>query len=170
MNLFAKFCLFISVFMLLFSCNNQVRKHCCDTDVQQFTQDSVKVYAPNAFTPNKDGLNDYWTYSINKPEAFIQHQLTISKNNVALVSKVDTAIVKYDGMLNGKELKENVLDYKLVLIRTDSSAVTLKGTICLRKETPMCFGEIESCRFPDQIDPNDGFINTTNDLIDKSCN
>jgi hypothetical protein len=39
---------------------------CCGTQPVEFTYDMKKVYVPNVFTPNKDGINDYFAPSINE--------------------------------------------------------------------------------------------------------
>lgn len=156
-----------------FSCNQAVKKHCCDTGSQSFTSDSVKVYLPDAFTPNGDGINDIFTYYINKPEAFVLHRLIISKGNILAFDKQDTTTIVWEGLVDGKKAKENVLDYKLILKRanaiTADSIVELKGTVCLRREVPICATEVTNCKFPDQFDAQTGAVNPTSENLDRNC-
>lgn len=162
----------IATFGLL-ACNQDVKKRCCDTGSQSFISDSVKVYVPDAFTPNGDGINDIFTYYINKPEAFVMHRLIVSKGNVLAFDKQDTAKIVWDGLIDGKKAKENVLNYKLTLKRanatTADSLVELKGTICLRREVPICATEVANCKFPDQFDAQTGAVNPTSENLDTNC-
>ncbi|GGM82635.1 hypothetical protein GCM10010967_12890 [Dyadobacter beijingensis] len=38
---------------------------CCGTQPVEFTFSAKKVYMPNVFTPNRDGVNDYYAPNIN---------------------------------------------------------------------------------------------------------
>ena len=99
----------IATFGLL-ACNQDVKKHCCDTGSQSFISDSVKVYVPDAFTPNGDGINDIFTYYINKPEAFVMHRFIVSKGNVLAFDKQDTAKIVWDGLIDGKKSKGKCIE------------------------------------------------------------
>jgi gliding motility-associated-like protein len=158
--------------LTLFACNEELKKHCCDTSAQSFTSDSVAVFVPNAFTPNKDGINDVFTYQINKPELFTKHQLKVFKGALIAFDKQDTQTIVWDGLVAGKEAKENVLDYILLLKRKDvttaDSIIQLTGKVCLRKKTPICAGEMTNCRFSDQLNEV-GFTNPTNEKLDTDC-
>jgi len=162
----------LALSLTLFACNQELKKHCCDTSAQFFTSDSVTVFVPNAFTPNKDGINDIFTYQINKPELFTKHELKVYRGAVIAFDKQDTQPIVWDGLIAGKEAKENVLDYILLLKRKDittaDSIVELKGKICLRKKIPICAAEMTNCRFLDQLSPL-GFSNPTNEILDNNC-
>ncbi len=167
---------FISFFCLIsgiFACNQAVKKHCCDTGSQSFVKDSVKVYVPDAFSPNGDGINDTFTYFINKPEAFVEHRLIVSKGSVIAFDQIDSSIIAWNGLIVGKKAKENVLNYRLLLKRahatTADSVVDIRGTICLRQNLPICATEVQRCSFPDQFNAQTGSVNATNENLDNSC-
>lgn len=166
--------LILAIFTLcIISCNQEVKKHCCDTGSQSLISDSIKVFVPDAFTPNGDNINDDFVYFINKPEAFVMHRLIISKGSVLAFDKIDSSAIAWNGLIDGKTPRENVLNYKLLLKRpnvaTADSVVEVKGTVCLRKASPICATEVSMCKFPDQFNAQTGAVNTTNEPLDNDC-
>jgi gliding motility-associated-like protein len=85
----------------------------CGTDV-----DSVKVhvfrgiYVPNAFSPNQDGLNDYWTIPALKAYADYEVKVFNRWGQLMYKSKNNTA---WDGSFNGKALPTGVYPYVIDL-------------------------------------------------------
>lgn len=68
---------------------------------------------PNTFTPNRDGINDYW--SIPNLHLFPQARVMIFNRNGNKVFEATGGNIRWDGRSNGKELPAGVYYYVLDL-------------------------------------------------------
>lgn len=68
---------------------------------------------PNTFTPNRDGINDYW--SIPNLHLFPQARVSIFNRNGNKVFEATGGNIRWDGTSNGKELPAGVYYYILDL-------------------------------------------------------
>lgn len=168
-----KFLFLAGTITAFFACNQAIHKHCCDTSSQSFISDSVKVFVPTIFTPNGDGVNDIFTYFTNNEKAFSLHRLIVSKGNIVAFDKQDSAIIRWDGLIDGKKAKENVLNYRILLRRanatTADSIVDIRGTVCLRNQAPICTDEVTNCSFPDQFNSVNGVVSATTEPLLETC-
>ena len=77
--------------------------------------DSVKVhvfkavYVPNAFSPNNDGLNDYW--NIPALKAYSEYEILVFNRYGEVVYKSKNINTPWDGNLKGKALPTGVYPY-----------------------------------------------------------
>ena len=77
--------------------------------------DSVKVhvfkavYVPNAFSPNNDGLNDYW--NIPALKAYAEYEILVFNRYGEVVYKSKNINTPWDGNLKGKALPTGVYPY-----------------------------------------------------------
>ncbi|KQS23826.1 gliding motility-associated C-terminal domain-containing protein [Dyadobacter sp. Leaf189] len=68
----------LTIFLLLLICTAQTcssqdqpkpvsseYESCCGTQAVEFSYDKKRIYVPNVFTPNKDGVNDYFLPFVN---------------------------------------------------------------------------------------------------------
>ena len=92
------------------------------------------IYVPNVFSPNGDGINDFWKISSRLDNTFV-HELTIYDRwgNMMLYK---TAFVLntfdgWDGTFQGKSMNPNVFVYIASLTLGDGKEVVVKGDVML---------------------------------------
>jgi gliding motility-associated-like protein len=88
-------------------CQNQFT-----TQVVLPAKDNVeKISLPNTFSPNGDGVNDYWT--VPDLQNYPMAQVTIVNRSGAVVYQSNNTMPKWDGRYKGKDLPAGVYFYKV---------------------------------------------------------
>ena len=87
-----------------------------------------RIFVPNAFTPNGDGLNDTF-----EPKAiFVQSYNMVVYNRLGKVVFQSKEITQgWDGTFNGKEATSDVYVYTIELVDTQGNEFKTKGTFTL---------------------------------------
>ena len=87
-----------------------------------------RIFVPNAFTPNGDGLNDTF-----EPKAiFVQSYNMVVYNRLGKVVFQSKEITQgWDGTFNGKEASSDVYVYTIELVDTQGNEFKTKGTFTL---------------------------------------
>lgn len=97
---------------------------------------STTFYAPNAFSPNGDGINDRFTFASNFDEGLYIKELTIFDRWGSLIHQVqDIDIAAYpgwDGRKNGELLRPGVYIYQLILENGRGERFQYAGDIMLK--------------------------------------
>ncbi len=88
----------------------------------------ASLNAVNFFSPNNDGINDYWT--IQTPSLYEGFELTIFNSGGEIVFNTKNYQNNWDGTMDGKELPVDV--YYYVLLSQDGKT-TYKGSITLMR-------------------------------------
>ena len=92
------------------------------------------IYIPNAFSPNGDGVNDFF-------EIFLANNTTIQKiNKVEIIDRWGNLVYsakgimpKWDGTFNGQPLNPAVFRYTIIVAINNSQTDVFQGTITLIK-------------------------------------
>jgi len=71
--------------------------------------DVEKISIPNTFSPNGDGINDYWTIPELKNYPLVK--VTIVNRNGSVVYQNNNTVPRWDGKYNGKDLPAGVYFY-----------------------------------------------------------
>ena len=148
---------------------------CCATPPTGGEFGDIKVYLPNAFTPNGDGINDIFYVQGN------QSLETISINSLQIFANADVVFEQNDFLANnpgfgwsglnmdGVMLPDSVYSYSLNFISPTNGNVTLLGEVCMRSgATYDCVDMEDQCAFATQHDGEGGFEATLATLED--CN
>ena len=92
------------------------------------------IYVPNVFSPNGDGINDFWMISSRLNNTFV-HELTIYDRwgNMLFYKSafVLNTFVGWDGTFKGKPMNPNVFVYFALLTLGDGKEVVVKGDVML---------------------------------------
>ena len=105
--------------------------NCIDTAAVTITViPDVIIYAPNAFTPNEDGVNDVWmpvlsNYSNDAYELYIYNRWG------QLVFKSNEVQAGWNGLVNGKNAPSEVYTYVITYYNLLGKKMIQKGTITL---------------------------------------
>ena len=109
---------------------------CSDRDsvTIQIKSDS-EMYVPNIFSPNGDGINDYFTIALGDDVERIS-SLSIFDRWGTLLYGVESIFpsdpsLAWDGKFNGQSLNPGVFTYKLILIFKDGQRAVHYGDITL---------------------------------------
>ena len=103
--------------------------NCWDTIMKTITVESdFAAYIPNAFTPNGDGLNDTFFPVLRGVKKF---ELQIFDRWGAMVFASNSADKVWDGTYNGQECKQDVYNYKLVLLNNSREEKEYTGVVSL---------------------------------------
>lgn len=107
-----------------------------EANIQIFVDDSISVYIPNAFTPNNDGINDYFTVFSNFPAIKgIQTFTVVNKwGQTAFLKEnipVNLESEGWDGTFNGEPLPADNYAYHLVVECVDGNELKYDGVVKL---------------------------------------
>jgi len=125
---------------------------CCDTAPLQAEFDLAKVYIPNAFTPNGDGINDiffvYGSSNLEKVNSF-----SIFDGTTMIFEKNDflpnDPQLGWAGILSsGNKAEDGVYTYKVSLTSTSNETAEYEGAVCLRGSSPIpCVDSESDCAY-----------------------
>lgn len=88
-----------------------------------------QIYVPSAFTPNKDGLNDYFNFSAHPDIKMVYFR--VYNRWGQLIYFHSNGKVGWDGFFMGKEQPSGVFVWTLQAINEVGKIETLKGTVTL---------------------------------------
>ena len=92
------------------------------------------IYAPNVFSPNGDGINDFWTISSRLDNTFVKDLTIFDRWGNMVFSKSEFVLNTFDGWdgtFNGKSMNPKVFVYFASLTLGDGKEVVVKGDVML---------------------------------------
>lgn len=104
----------------------------CDSLVH-LTLEEYRLYIPNAFSPNGDGINDYFTVYGSEDFIDIQSLRIYDRWGKRVYSIQKGSSYRWDGTDNGVEISSGVYIYVLDLILHDGTKKMIKGDVMLLK-------------------------------------
>ncbi len=109
---------------------------CADSDSLEVVVISKSgLFIPNVFSPNGDGINDLFTYTLSEEIVSIASFRVFDRwgNLMYDIESIDTSdpLRAWDGKMNGQPLNSGVFTYKLVLERKDERLEVYYGDITL---------------------------------------
>lgn len=155
--------LFISILALISSCAKfKYKRDCCTGSMQIFTDnfnntDSIYFAAPNAFTPNGDGINDVFELYI-KGVDMTTASLSIRKDNNSFIDGTEVFYgyegnISWDGMVNGSVADPGQYIYEFSAMTYDYQFIEGDGQFCLIKyDYTSGIKNCSSCYYGDQFD------------------
>lgn len=114
-------------------------KNCLASDSVYVTVNKTrKAYFPNAFSPNNDGLNDYFTVFGAIPNVQLVEKMSIFDRWGMLVFEKNNFIANeptegWDGALNGSPVENGVYVYAIDILFLDNEVVRYTGNVTLIK-------------------------------------
>ena len=147
------------------------RRACAFPATQQNFLDTCIVFAPNIFTPNGDSINDVFRAFMACEVSEFQ-LIVFDKATTSLIFQGDSIEAGWDGRYNGETLRGEY-NYEINL-RLGSDRATLTGVVAVvpyptDEEQPFSIDNCSDCRFPDQADPSQGFVNPTREPLRLIC-
>lgn len=101
------------------------------------SENNQQYYIPNTFTPNGDGLNDFFTVYGDETSGTIKSMRIFDRWGDLLNEKRQIALnveqSGWDGTFKGKELKPGVYVYSIEIISRNGEVLNFAGTITLLK-------------------------------------
>jgi hypothetical protein len=158
---------------------------CCGTSPVEFTVNTGKVYIPNVFTPNGDGINDIFIPQINGDIIEIQDFSILSAIGDTLIFSRPTIVFSQPENYgwNGKTFWPNGTvksEYSGLFKYGMRAVVSYNGTIgaqiiegfaCVKRCTPdsAIFEDKNGCYYPSQ-GTNLGTLDKTKPNLEPNCN
>ena len=129
-----------------------VLEGCCGIPPVSTEVGPGKVYIPNAFTPDRDGLNDLFTIFAGDSIARIDlMQILDSVGTVIFENELfepNRGDLGWDGT-SGDSLAAGLFNYKFIVRATDNTTKTIEGQAC---SIPCIDGTISYSNFSAQMD------------------
>ena len=95
------------------------------------------VYIPNAFSPNGDGINDFFRVFGNSSVLRVQNMLIADRWGEIVYEAEDINLDEeqrfWDGVHRGKDMNNNVLVYYVVVEYIDGRTEEFKGDVTIMK-------------------------------------
>ncbi|MEX2595281.1 MAG: hypothetical protein WEC59_00015 [Salibacteraceae bacterium] len=159
--------LLIGISVLMFACEkNRIKNKCCQDEYEiittKFVQpDSFSLYIPQAFTPNNDGRNEYFT-PIGR--GFSIESMIIKRGLKTVFDYKDHVEPFWDG---GSE-KNGSYKYEFTLRLSNGELIDVEGSVCIirygsveEKNHDLKREKICECVLSDMLHPRDGVIKDT---------
>jgi len=153
----------VALLMLLTACEKDKFEGCCDTESQEITVGSARLFIPNIFTPNGDGLNDtFFPFSNSGVELIEKLEIKNWKGDLLYIVenlKPNDFSKAWNGNKKGDNAYEGLFKYTIAVRSTDQITATFSGIACsyFCSKKAKGLGDLNGCRFGTQHDGN-GFF------------
>ena len=158
-----------------------IYESCCGTKKVQYNLDKANVYIPNAFTPNGDGVSDYF-YPIVNDEVLEARVFTIT-------SAIGDTVIFRKTSINYNDLKNStwngtrvngdgffesnyvgLFNYTFNILNKEKKTYKITGTACAIQcgKNANVFQTKEGCFYPEQAG-NDGLVDKTKKNNETKC-
>jgi gliding motility-associated-like protein len=95
------------------------------------------IYAPNVFSPNNDGINDFFTLYGNQAAVRIKSLRVFNRWGDMLFNAIDLPLggdrLGWNGTFNGKDVPPDVFVYVAVVSFIDGEEIIIKGDVTLTR-------------------------------------
>lgn len=153
----------VSIFLTSCKDDEPVLSGCCDNPAINTTVGNSRVYMPNIFTPNQDGINDRLQVYGDSIESVALMEIRNRDNELVFTKTNFNAGVEsegWDGEVNGM-VEEGLYDFIIQLETTDGTVEVLQGKVCNYPCNESQSNKLDgtTCQFPTQhsdaqFDPN----------------
>jgi gliding motility-associated-like protein len=152
---------------------------CCGTEPATYLVDGVNIYIPNSFTPNNDGINDFFSANLASPlpENFIIKEFIItSRAGQSLFEAYDVQPNDLASGWNGRvasnnELYVGLFNYRITIEDTSGNEQIIESTACAircEEDITVALDNPENCTFGLSHDGEGGY-NPNLDSGESSC-
>lgn len=131
------FLLFLTT-TFIFSCKSEEKKKyegCCDILPIQASLDTGNIYIPNIFTPNNDGINDFFFPMADGGIKRIQSLVIYNSNNEIVYEQenfiANFSQIGWNGLNSKNRPVAGLYDYEITVISELDDSQTLIGQVCL---------------------------------------
>jgi hypothetical protein len=137
------------------------REDCCSLPPLTIEADGARLYLPNAFTPNGDGINDVLIPASNA-NVLVINDFRVRKNGETLFQKTDSPpnhpAPGWNGANAAGQIQDGVFDYTISFTTKSGKTLSAEGRICCRPSYPMpCVDNETQCTYGTQHDGAGGF-------------
>lgn len=149
---------------------------CCGAEPVEHTFGDAYMFVPNVFTPNGDGINDYFAPSINENilgfDAYLIY--TPVGDTVVFVSAGynvnNVANTAWDGLRKDGSVYEGLFKYVFTAFAKDGNLLTIEGRACRVACGPEAavFKTKTGCFYPVQAGAN-GVLDTAAPNFEGDC-
>ncbi len=151
---------------------------CCGTTPVEFSYDKKKVFVPNVFTPNRDGVNDYFAPLINDEVADVWWFTIYSAEGDSVLYQTmylerpgeAHKVHGWDGLRSDGTLHKGLFRYKMRIDDREANKHIIEGTACVL----ICDSESkilrskEGCFYAAQAGPP-GSLDKSAPNLEKPC-
>lgn len=148
----------IAIGLMFTSCKKDkanVYEGCCGAAPVEMDFSPGKIYVPNMFTPNYDGINDEFVIWADDGVELIEAFRITDKEGNVLYSFFNflpnNFAYGWDSSINGDVLHQGLFNYHIKLRNTDGQVFEVDGTACAFVcDEANVFDEFENCTFGTQ--------------------
>ncbi len=141
---------------------NPIYEGCCGAKPVEYDQSGVYMYVPNVFTPNGDGVNDYFVPYVNTDTlGFDSYLIYTMEGDTSLFSQggfsyAGVSTYAWGGNYPDGKPYIGPFRYEFNIFKSNGQLVTIKGIACRIECGPdaAMFKTMEGCFYPNQASPD----------------
>lgn len=153
-----------------------VYEDCCGNSPVEFKNGGVYVYVPNVFTPNNDGVNDYFFPIVDGNVEEVVNYTILSQKDDSLIFFRPTVYYKdlpnsvWNGLRQDGTTYIGAFKYSMEVVTKSAALLKITGNACRIQcgQEAAVFRSKQGCFFPSQIDTS-GKLDPLLPTLEQGC-